>query len=1608
MAQEAEKTEYTFITDTGAKITVPVDKYPTKEEAQQAAKQFKEDLIQRVYSDGLPPGTTFSVDTDVVGEKKQGFGANFLEGVQKNADDLYQNWMDTFTYSSTFKDDDAVVQRRQEIEQEIKDDLIRYGEVDSFQKFLDAYNDDDPDTSANLAFRNFLGETAGSVFVYGALPLVAVGGALLAGASVPLAVGAAIVAGLPAFFGNNIERQITEGADSVDDLKPGSAFVSALAQSTFDAALIMFTGGAGKVAKDAIIKTTKEAILATGGATVKGAGIELGTELTQTEIERLQAGLDSSARTLYNILTKAENEELSQEELNYLAEYLEVSAASLFAGGIISGSVKGTAAVTEKFTGERQKGILGQTEAEFKQAQEAKAEQRKQNDIEINSSRDFETPVPTAPSPVSEQESSALISNSITYTPGQGKGRVPAIAFEDVPADAKVRLHWNALEEKVDENGDPFVSFKPLIDPKTKSPVYGTYLMKEFIEDGQTTPDLSPAIKEQMKITVDNVDYFPQWEPGTKSFAEVPMGTGKEFLVSGRARSPKDPQFYDWLKYLGFDYVTKNFKPERTLPRAEWEQIIQRKATGERSELMLINDINSTIQKAIKKVDNTKTDITSLFEQKPFFDKPINFNDIQNKFLSGRINRKELFDYFEHSKQTKENKRKIKRVIDSFTLARTLIDQNSKKIDAFMHKVDPEMKKWPEQLRQTIKDNVSSYLTRSYRLQEDPKFKAPNRMFASASEKNAHAAAVTYLAGKFAEQGRPNPTRQAENLLDSIYKKETRLSDLFQEGSLPQDTNPGNSPTDSLKVSVDESILKARGDLPKEIRKAIGEITDPNAAFTVTAFKQADFLAGYEALYNMFDMANNPTNRWISRVPEGRYKVLLEGDETNPFSGYYTTKEFAAGINEAFNSGLFPDTLSNAIGAGGPLEYVANHLYAPLFLRPKTRVAEGKIVYSSKTQLRNLGSALGTVMVNGNISTLNPTAIKTAFLNASTYLIDNPKAKARRLSKLGLLDTAVNVGDLARQYELAGASNNILGSFQTQLLEENKFGLIGKAGRFLRDKPRQAYIFSDSFFKVLNFIGEESKYKKAFPIKTVVDDSGQVKIPDSEMPMYEKNMALMQELMYNYEPKLEGTTPIRKYNEMIEELAAYRTRNTVPNYPYVGRFIELLRVSPWSNYSSFPTEIFRTQYNIAAMAAKDIQVGQREGNGKLIQNGVARALSQMAYMGFMGLYLPAAFALRLGLVGGAGYLLSDWVADWAKDQNLIPYGYDPEKNEMEYVNGTHVDMYDQIASGIRAFYGESLRTVGSGAELLRDNLFANILRAAGIFASPYIEPSIWSAALLKAAQNYDSESGRKVTLKKFKEEPLGYFGDIITEFFFDIAPGFITQGERIERTMGEGLETLSDYNQPQDASDAIAGAAGLDVKTIRFNSSYAEFVMRDFVNEKKINNQVAFSEQAKGGRNLFDRAALLRSYSDANIRHRNLVNDHRQFLNRQFALSGRKPSYWSDVLSELNPGRWKQLGKNDQYNLYEEDANFIALDPKEYFSEFLEEAESALKEQNIIDTRVDMLKADEDEILEKMYKIFDSFEEEKLYEFDYSEKPSADWYQEIVEKGEDVSFTKKD
>jgi len=1216
--------------------------------------------------------------------------------------------------------------------------------------------------------------------------------------------------------------------------------------------------------------------------------------------------------------------------------------------------------------------------------------------------------VPTAPSPVSEQESSALISNSITYTPGQGKGRVPAIAFEDVPADAKVRLHWNALEEKVDENGDPFVSFKPLIDPKTKSPVYGTYLMKEFIEDGQTTPDLSPAIKEQMKITVDNVDYFPQWEPGTKSFAEVPMGTGKEFLVSGRARSPKDAKFYDWLKYLGFDYVTKNFKPERTLPRAEWEQVIQKKATGDRAELMLINDINSTVQKAIKKVDNTKTDITSLFQQKPFFDKPINFSEVQSKFLSGKINRKELFDYFEHSKQTKENKRKIKRVIDSFTLARTLIDQNSKKIDAFMHKVDPEMKKWPEELRQTIKDNVSSYLTRSYRLQEDPKFKAPNRMFASASEKNAHATAVTYLAKRFEEQGRPSPVAQAENLLDSIYKKETRLSDLFQEGLLPQDTKPGNSPTDSLKVSVDESILKARGDLPKEIRRAIGEITEPNAAFTVTAFKQADFLAGYEALYNLFDMANNPTNRWISRVPEGRYKILIEGDETNPFSGYYTTKEFAAGINEAFNSGLFPDTLSNAVGIGGPLEYVANNMYAPTFLRFQSRVAEGKIVYSTKTQARNLYSALGTVLVNGNISTINPTAFKTAFLNASTYLLNNPKAKARRLSKLGLLDTAVNIGDLARQYELSGASNNVLGSFQTHLLEQKRFGLLGSIGRVIRDKPRQSYVFSDNFFKVLNFIGEESKYKKAFPIKTVVDDSGQVKIPDSEMPVYEKNMALMQELMYNYKPKLEGTTPIRKYNEMIEELAAYRTKNTVPNYPYVGRFVELIRVLPFGNFISFPTEIFRTQYNIAAMAAKDIQVGQREGNGKLIQNGVARALSQMAYVTAMGLLLPATASLKLGLVGGAGYLLTDWVASYAKSQNLIPYGYDPEKNEMEYVNGTHVDMYDQISSAIRAFYGESLRTVGSGAELLRDNLFSKFLRGAEIFASPYIEPSILSAAIIKAYQNYDAETGRTITRKKFEEDPLGYSGDIFSEFLLDIAPGFITQSDKIERSAGEGLETLGDYNQPQDASDAIAGAAGLDVKTIRFNSSYAEFVMRDFINEKRTNNQIAFSEQAKGGRNLFDRAGLLRSYFDANTRHMNLVNDHRQFLNRQFALSGRKPSYWSDVLEELNPGRWKQLGKNDQYNLYEEDADFIALDPKEYFVEFLEEAESALKEQDIIDTRVDMLKADEDEILEKMYKIFDSFEEEKLYEFDYSEKPSADWYQDIVEKGEDVSFTKKD
>ena len=60
-------------------------------------------------------------------------------------------------------------------------------------------------------------------------------------------------------------------------------------------------------------------------------------------------------------------------------------------------------------------------------------------------------------------------------------------------------------------------------------------------------------------------------------------------------------------------------------------------------------------------------------------------------------------------------------------------------------------------------------------------------------------------------------------------------------------------------------------------------------------------------------------------------------------------------------------------------------------------------------------------------------------------------------------------------------------------------------------------------------------------------------------------------------------------SQALKEEAADIVRNTIPNYAYVGDFVRTMRVTPFGNFMSWPSEVFRTSGGIFEQILKDIR-----------------------------------------------------------------------------------------------------------------------------------------------------------------------------------------------------------------------------------------------------------------------------------------------------------------------------------------------------------------------------------------------------------------------------------
>ena len=181
-------------------------------------------------------------------------------------------------------------------------------------------------------------------------------------------------------------------------------------------------------------------------------------------------------------------------------------------------------------------------------------------------------------------------------------------------------------------------------------------------------------------------------------------------------------------------------------------------------------------------------------------------------------------------------------------------------------------------------------------------------------------------------------------------------------------------------------------------------------------------------------------------------------------------------------------------------------------------------------------------------------------------------------------------------------------------------------------------------------------------------------------------------------------------------------QDTVPNYAKVGEFVRAARVSPFGNFMSWPSEIFRTGYGIFEQGLKDLKT---PGFRAL---GVKRLAGMTIAAGVLPYGLVKGSQAIFGVSNEEADAANDFVAPWAKSSQKI-YFRDPETDDLFYIDWSKNNVYDTLTRPFQSV----LRNIQEGImddEVLIKGFVQGIAEAAGETASPFISESIYTEAFM--------------------------------------------------------------------------------------------------------------------------------------------------------------------------------------------------------------------------------------------------------------------------------------
>lgn len=1156
-------------------------------------------------------------------------------------------------------------------------------------------------------------------------------------------------------------------------------------------------------------------------------------------------------------------------------------------------------------------------------------------------------------------------------------GPTAVIPFKKLDADSIIRLYFYDLSGG---------KMEVLKDPLTGNPFSAEYDGIEFINPLSGTLELDPGLLPS--IEMDGKTYQALWEPGTLSTSTSRVSSDPAMAPNTSVFTNTEIAAFYWDRFKSFfrprgvrSTIMEELQSGPEGPIAK-EKLSSRQLTRMFREFAEIQEkMQLKIEEGLLKV---KTDI---FEEGVIFEDGIAYLSPEETLLHFKRlvanawkGDKEAQIALGRSGQTE--------LLKAIKDGRDRISKNTTRIIKLVKLIDPEASTYTKEKIKVMEDTIGTYMGRAFGAYIFPDWKAPNRKTATQAEKMQHALAVEQLAELYQKKkgeaeglSMEDHRREAERDMNILYNGESsQRSEIFVNMF---DMTPPYVSVDKTQQKILAPTLKGkRTDIPEEVRKALGELSEPEHQAQQTAYKQEQFIAITEFLLDLKEIGTNPNTRFLSKVQTGRYntEIIIPGDVLNPLNGSFTTKQMAQAIMKTMGYGPLKRYLSGISNMSDSSKKI--------YLKTQGGLGLVNIAYlllSVKTQSRNFVSAMGFPITAGNWQAYKHPKEAFKFVMAS---IENMSREEQDfLVKEGITASSIAVGEHRAVMDLMQGAASWQEFYDS--VEKRQLSLLDAARKKGREALRIAeatYVGADDLPKIMNYLGErDSLYGIYAPqgIENLTAEQVELYIDMISESIVEQGGSKVTR---------SGSTAAENLDKAIRQRASFLTRRNIPNYNRLPNVLDALRAAMAANFAGFPTAIITSEANILRTAITDFNLSFSSDPAldpgvrrRLRQRAASRAAINIGWILGPGTIMTAASALRFagrvatsrgGKVGGAlltSYALSKFVAEWAQNNNFVFATDVDEDGVFEVFDFSHTDGYTLIGEPARLL----LKYFTAGKYMDEDaqkHVFDTLLKSLKNITTTYTNEKIFKKVILDVLAGENRETGNALF-----DPSLGFWDTLeprLEHAARELSPRVFRETVEIGKAVVlTGEEALDRDGRKRNLLRALANAIGFKTNRIDPKTIINDYKLSDFNNaydqSKSYARQVFY--RAEGSELGYDNMqAMVDSYDELQRQHFDQVRDLRLDIHWMAPFLGTPTAEVLTHLENQTPSRILQFEKTDRLNILDPASENPLYLPtkidsflKTYTTELLKIQEAAGISDQEIEARVETLG---EQIEEQSYK----------------------------------------